>query len=381
MNGTTSMVERLLRGPRGRRLLLEFAIASDGLSDYEYRADSFASGVFQTSYDLDPGKGTSVKMYWNADGAGQEIPSEEISLAEIASRLDAVRLAEVTPELLRECLAETVDSARYWQEADGTDVLAGTEEMRRSLRRVALHVAASAHAAWWVEPMAERSQWQVEWDGVPTQEIVADPMALLHQARSQTVEKELVARRERPSDATANWSGEWWSCPPMELPSTTRALPDESPAALWFVEDGRGWEQANARALEMPAGACIYEIDSAEAWASLCAKFPIEVTAQKRHDWYRTTGRDGAWVIPDWATVAEHYDAVHLQVGAYLSAAGTAIPVDEQTASVIAGWDPDQTYWFTPNIRISDELERWTLEVYEGRSAWVRQRSQASESK
>ncbi len=71
------------------------------------------------------------------------------------------------------------------------------------------------------------------------------------------------------------------------------------------------------------------------------------MTAQKRHDWYRTTGRDGRWVMPDWSRVAEMYGGVHLTVTGYLAAAGTAIDVDDDAASVIAGWAPDETHWLT----------------------------------
>ena len=349
-------------------MLLQYAIASERLHDPEYREDSFSAGVFLASYHLDPGKGTSVQLIGDVDTELSDVVS-----AEIARRLASVPLAEVTPGLLRDCLAESVDSARYWQEADGSDVLAATDELQTPLRRIAEHVAASPHAAWWGEPVAERCQWQVEWDDAPPHTIPSEPLALLRAARDQIIEEELIARRERRVDVTANWSGTWWSRPPWELPSTTRALFDGSPAGLWFVEDSLGWEQADTRQLGIPAGLRIDEIDTAEAWADLCARFPIEVTAQERHDWHRTTGRDGAWVMPDWAKVAEYYDAVHLQVAAYLSAAGTAIPVDEHTATVIAGWDPDETYWFTANVRYVDDPERWELEEHGERTDWVRQ--------
>jgi hypothetical protein len=67
------------------------------------------------------------------------------------------------------------------------------------------------------------------------------------------------------------------------------------------------------------------------------------VTASRRHDWFRTTGRDGAWVIPDWALVAREWDAIHLPVSAYLESAGRAIEVAKETASVT--WDPDTSIW------------------------------------
>ncbi|SJN11622.1 hypothetical protein FM113_12530 [Leucobacter sp. 7(1)] len=150
-------MEMLLAGPRGRRLLLEFALASERQRDPEYREESLTAGVFLASYHLDPGKGTSVQLFGDV---GAE--TQEISPAEIASRMGAVPLVEVTPELLRDCVAESVSGARYWQEPDGTDILAGMPELAASLRRVAAHLAASPHTAWWSAPVEERLQWQVE---------------------------------------------------------------------------------------------------------------------------------------------------------------------------------------------------------------------------
>lgn len=148
---------------------------------------------------------------------------------------------------------------------------------------------------------------------------------------------------------------------------------DGTPAGLWFVEDSCAWDQAESMRLLMPKGPHICEIDLADAWADLCNRFPIEVTTHKRHDWYRTTGRAGPWMIPDWQRVAEHYDAVHLQVQAHLSAAGTAIPAGDHTASVIAGWNPDQTYWFTSEAVWSGNPVRWVRRDDDGSDTWTRE--------
>ncbi|MFB7853674.1 hypothetical protein ACQGAO_23945 [Rhodococcus sp. 1.20] len=45
----------------------------------------------------------------------------------------------------------------------------------------------------------------------------------------------------------------------------------------------------------------------------------------------------------------------------YLAAAGTAIEVDTETASVIAGWAPDETYWFTDAATYISEPCAWVL--------------------
>ena len=48
------VAEELSRGPRGRRLLLEYALASERLAGRDGRDDSLSSAVFLASYHLDP---------------------------------------------------------------------------------------------------------------------------------------------------------------------------------------------------------------------------------------------------------------------------------------------------------------------------------------
>ncbi|MBO1902647.1 hypothetical protein J4H92_11890 [Leucobacter weissii] len=361
--------EMLLRGPRGRRLLLEFALASARAVEEQDRGASLLETVFLASYHLDPGKRTSRVVFgpW-AEEAERTIPAP----ADAAAELSTVPLLEASPGLLRECLAESVEAARYWEEPDGADVLAASAEMRAELSRVAEHIAASPAAAWWWSPVDHRTQWVLQWDD-PPERIGGGAHELLSSERELLIREELAARRERPVDPTAHWSGEWWSRPPLGIPSSSRALFDGAPAGLWLVEDSWDWENAWTARLGLPAGLRTLEIEAAETWAGLCSRFPLEVTAQKRHDWFRATGRAGRWVMPDWAGVAEHYDAVHLQVGAYLSAAGSAIPVGTDTATVIAGWDPDRSYWFSSTVRLIDEPLRWTRSEREDEIIWQRE--------
>lgn len=369
MNDTSSLTEDLLRGRRGRRMLLEFALASERLSGTEGCENSFSAAVFLASYHLDPGKGSSAVLF--GPGAA-EAELAVISPEETADRLARVSIAAVSPQLMLLCLSRSVDMARYWQEPDGEDVLAGTEPMREALSRVAEHVAASAETAWWRTPVTEQSQWSVQWEDDPPIEIPQDPRGVLHAARAADVAAEQEASRQRPKDPAAPWSGEWWSRPSTQIPSSARELFDGSSAGLWLVEDSLGWETATTTRLGIVPGLRVYEIDTADAWADLCKRFPLEQTEQKRHDWYRTTGRTGRWVVPDWTRVAEHYDGVHLQVAAYLATAGTAIPVDTDTASVIAGWNPDQTFWFSPDVRHIDEPVAWRLEDDASEVVWRR---------
>ena len=104
----------------------------------------------------------------------------------------------------------------------------------------------------------------------------------------------------------------------------------------------------------------MWEIDGPGAWTDLVRRYPMDVTSARLHDWYRTTGRAGTWLVPDWSEVAADYDAVHLTVAGYLTTATRALPVDATTATVLAGWNPDQTWWLTDILEaVSPDPERW----------------------
>ena len=119
-----------------------------------------------------------------------------------------------------------------------------------------------------------------------------------------------------------------------------------------------GWESAVATPLDAHP-ARVIEIDGPEVWVDLCRRHPLVVTASRRHDWFRATGRDGGWVQPDWSRVADEADGVHLSVTGYLTSAGRALDVDEGWASVIGGWNPDETYWFAGVAARPRDAQRW----------------------
>lgn len=368
--------DTLTVGPRGRRLLLSYALAAEEATRPEYSDDSFRSAVFLASYHLDPDRGTSRVMFGpGAEEARQTVITPE----EVARRLSEVALPEVTATSLRFALVDAVDTARYWQEPEGEDILVATEPMRRELRRIAEHIARSPHVQWWATTLVDTEQWSVGWNdphavdaGKQTRSIPAVAQQLCTW-REETVESEARAQRTRPLDPAANFSGWWWSNP--SVPSTARALFDGTPAELWFVEDSMGWTSGAARRVNTLPDAPVYEIYEPGAWADLCRRFPLEVSAEKRQDWYRTTGRAGRWVIPDWTQVANDYAGVHLTVAGYLSAAGTAIDVDTDTASVIAGWGPDTTFWLT-DVGFDDDSVTWLLDESQNQLAWSREARQ-----
>lgn len=333
------VAKMLLAGPRGRRFLLEYALASELAGNPARTERTFGYAAVRASFCLTPGeRSTSALFGWR--DSDERLP--EVTPAEVAEHLNVLELQEPTSELLRKALTATVGNARPWQAPDGQDVLAATSEMHLGLQRVANHVAASSLTDWWCTPIDVLTQHAVMCEGAPFRPAPGDAH----------------------TDPDASWGDEWWSHPPQALPSSTRVLFDGSPAGLWFVEDSLEWEGAESMRLIVPKDASVFEITGAVDWTELCARFPFEVTAQKLDDWHHATAPSDRWVIPDWVQVAEHYDAVHLQVGAYLAAAGTTIPIDDSSgfASLIAGWNPDQTYWFSSTTAYDSERILWTLQ-------------------
>ncbi|MBD8022046.1 hypothetical protein [Microbacterium gallinarum] len=356
-------VDTLLAGPRGRRVCLEYA---RGRADRARGAEpaperlqdpsDAATALWWAALRLDPAFGTSTVLTLGTYEPGPD-EGPTVTAAEAASAVDALELGAPTAADLRNALAISVDVARYWQEPDGDDILAATDEMVRALRRVAEVIVASPHAGWWATPVARDDQWTVGWEGTrpdPPERVAA----MLDEWREDARVEEQRAAIERPADPTANWGGTWWSIPPAPLVSSTRRLGADGPAGLWFVEDTLGWQTAAATPLDVHAGRVI-EIDGPDAWIDLCRRHPLVVTASRRHEWYRTTGRVGDWVQPDWSKVVKEAEGVHLSVAGYLSSAGLALDVGDGRASMIAGWNPDATYWFAGVSPRPAEQQQW----------------------
>jgi len=363
----------LMAGPRGRRLCLEAALEW-AHHDESTAGQKFATAVFHAAHDLDYRAGTSAMTYLTFEAV--DAPPDSAPTTHTAA--DVVRLWATVPRgpvdahVLMTALTGAVDAAAYWQPPDGDDVLAATEAMRGPLTEVAREIEVSAASSWWSAPVALADQCAVRFDyqeaGFPAWE--ADAASTLAVWREAIDEEEARARREFPSDPTASFSGAWWSKPPNALMRTTRSLGSDGPSGLWLVEDSHGPERARVRRVGVPSETNVYEIDGPEAWADLCRRAPLDVTASRRHDWHRTTGEAGPWVVPDWSRVAEEYDGVHLTVAGYLETAGRSIPVGEGASSVLAGWDPDTTYWFTDVRAYEDTEETWS---YDDDRGWVRE--------
>lgn len=327
------MTEDLLAGPRGRR---------------------FCLGVLTAARP----------EIWTLALGSAMAPRDQRLLDELARTLgspDALAVAEsARGSVLLAGLAEAVDSARYWQEPDETDELLRQRPVLTALGPVAALLSASL--AGWLRPSSAALDRQcfVQW----TDERKLQPPSLTDAAgklarwKASTIADERQAA-ERPRDPAAPWSGRWWTTPALsDLVTTTRSITGLGALKLMLVEDSIGWKRALVWPLAPASGSRIYEISEPMAWTGLVARYPLEVTLAKRHDWWRTTGVDASWLMPDWSAVAADYDGVHLTVSGYLTTAGRHLAVG-QSGTVLAGWNPDETYWLNDVLRSGAVPSGW----------------------
>lgn len=167
--------------------------------------------VFLLAYELDTGSGTS-RMLLSADASGDTaIPPAALSPEHLASRLASLNFAPLDNELIQAALERSVDSARYWQEPDGEDVLAGLPVITAALAPVAEQLVAAPGIRWYWQPRGVK-QWAIDWRSSKGLAPLPDnPRETLTEWGRKERAGEERAERERPRDPRANWSGTWWS--------------------------------------------------------------------------------------------------------------------------------------------------------------------------
>jgi hypothetical protein len=275
---------------------------------------------------------------------------------------DLGRLAETQPPAaFLDALAATVSAARYWQEP--AEVELADPDLDRRFLPIAEAVIAAPASQWWSSPIARDDQYEVLFDHPsegPNPVADRDAHAALVRWRADELADERSATTERPADPTANWTGHWWSAPvAFGLITSTRTIAPTGPIGLSLVEDALDFTAAQCRPLQVRSDASVFEITSPDDWIELVRSYPLPVPNSRHHDWWRATGHDLKWAIPDYLAVAEDFDGIHLSVAGYLSTAGRSLAVGA-AATVLAGWDPDQTWWLTDSVQPAGSPTRWT---------------------
>jgi hypothetical protein len=236
------------------------------------------------------------------------------------------------------------------------------------LRPLAAAVAAAPAASWWWEPADLRHQ---RWLGCDHRGALArgdDVARAVETAEEGAVAQEQAMardwarapRRERRRDPQVIVTGTWWSGPLGGTVWTSRGSVGDLPAVgLACAEDPLGEEEFAVWAVGIDPAARVYEVHEPADWGRLAAAHPRDVTASRRPDWGRWTGREGRWILPDWRSVAARWDGVHVSVAGYLSTARMAVDSADGAATLLAGWDADQTLWLRDVFTGTRPLTTW----------------------
>ena len=262
-------------------------------------------------------------------------------------------------------LVAAVDLSSYWRKPEPEDQGFADEAARAALRPVAEAVASAAAGLpgvrWWTEPIDSSRQRYTQFldrDRLP--EPLLTGAAEFTAAWLADTRDDEQSAHDRPEDPAAPYGGQWWSTPtPSRLTVTTRGLSALGAVGLALVEDGLGWQSARCWPVVPEDGARVYEIGGPGQWAELVNRYPLDVSKSRRHDWWQATGWAGRWLIPDYAAVATDWDGVHVSVAGYLTTAGIAIPAAGGSRTMLAGWDPDATWWLNDVLSFAGPSEDW----------------------
>jgi hypothetical protein len=261
-------------------------------------------------------------------------------------------------------LVAAVDFVSYWGEPDAADQgfadAAAREALQPVAEAVAVAVAEVPGVRWWVEPVDQARQHYAQFLDEP---VLPEPQLTGAAERvrawlADTCDHE--RSHGRPEDPANAVGGGWWSSPATSgLPVTTRGLPALGAIRLALAEDGFGWKVARCWPVAPNASARVYEVRGPGQWAALADCYPLDVSRSRRHDWWRATGWSGRWLIPDYAAAAGDWDAIHVSVAGYLTTAGLDLPAAAGARMMLAGWDPDATWWLNDVLSLTSRPEVW----------------------
>jgi hypothetical protein len=228
-----------------------------------------------------------------------------------------------TPRVSLEIAALALGEVSLWR-TDRASVFAELDRAPTSkLQRLACAVLTSPEAQWWFEPLQRSRQMWLSREGGP-------PLAT-----------QLVTPTEPPT------SWERYAQKP-EGGFFTSTLIEGTSSVHADLAVGMGDYadrfQAGPRAcwwLVARADARVFEIDGPDAWHRLCVQ-------------YGAQGEDGR-LIPDWAAVAHHLDAVHLTLGGLLTAEQVRV-ASSAGWSRHDKWDLEQTLWLRWRFEATESL-------------------------
>ena len=201
-------------------------------------------------------------------------------LSVLDSLLAAVNLVALddpeSEELLLECVADSVDAARYWQDPDELDIALADLRLEAALAQVATRIAKAPAAKWWTDPVDPSKQVYVEKQevGLIRPPVFSGAQLVLEAWRKETTSP---GRRHR-----GQWvGGPWWSTPvsfftaedverfgePVpRVTGTTRSRPGLGAVELLLEEDTFRAAAARCWPVRARTPVRVFEINNPDDW-------------------------------------------------------------------------------------------------------------------
>lgn len=164
----------------------------------------------------------------------------------------------------------------------------------------------------------------------------------------------------------AHWA---WLTAPANWFFTINAAPTSLRGVLDEAWDASSYDLTRWSVAVDP-DARILEIHRPEDWAALAVAHPDDSRTGRYDGWEinaRERGRDlglgelaalpgqlavrsgvRRFVEPDWASVADEWDAVHLSWAGFLTAEGTVCDLGDGGVAMLRGWGSERTLWLNP---------------------------------
>ncbi len=365
-------VEALLSAPVGRHLVSEvagvrFSMLLDALElPYPPSIAGFSARSAGT------GRRRARAPWRKAVARDGAIHRRAVAAASPDDVVRAVRRMITDPDLTRRVDLESVPACLLALKHTTLDVgFTGHDEQCDRLLRVAADelrpvaeaLVSSPAARWWWDDLPGHDQRYGARTGDggdgsngPPRGAQVDAQVAAAVEALQRDEAEARRRHPTPEDCPPNLSGTWWSIP-IAGTCTSRPVPPVPAVHLACAEDPSG-EPVAVWSLRIAPGARIFEVREPADWGRLVEIAPLDVTMSRLGDWRRWTGREGPFYLPDWSVVAEHFDGVHVTIGGYLTTRSVPVPVADGS-SVLAGWDPDATFWLHDVTEALEQVGEW----------------------
>lgn len=248
------------------------------------------------------------------------------TLAEFRDRdeLDETRSSVIvpSPHALLEHVGAVVEGFAYGTYSEWREVAIGRPGLPASYRRVEENISKVASIGWWWSPVDLTRQ---AWFG---------PAGAFENSKSSRLE-------DRDDDPNLWWVEPWGAFMTSRLLGSGQSVSSICRDGHMVVDE----EAINADVpIYFDASRKIFEVSCAREWVNLVERFPMQLKRGRMRPWSQWTGYDGPWVVPDWPSVAEEFDGVHVQLGAVLSSSYRRLHV-ENGSTMLAGWNPDSTLW------------------------------------